>query len=87
MKNKLTVSFDEVSEETETNVRVSFFYIDSYITGGCTYNRKNKKERIKMMQETTLLEKRRTINFFYNFLLLKKLIYINNLITQQVNLY
>ena len=48
--------------------------------------RVKKKEREERMQEATLLEKRRPNIFIYNFIMLKKLININNLITQEVNL-
>ena len=67
-------------------MRVSLpFYINSCLTGGMNY-RVKKKEREKRMQEATLLEKRRPNIFIYNFIMLKKLININNLITQEVNL-
>ena len=61
------------------------FYINSFLTGGMNY-RVKKKEREKRMQEATFLEKRRPNIFIYNFIMLKKLIDINNLITQEVNL-
>ena len=67
-------------------MRVSLpFYINSCLTGGDELQGEEERER-KRMQEATLLEKRRPNIFIYNFIMLKKLININNLITQEVNL-